>query len=204
MGCAMMFVIASIGGEFNYALNLQPYFDLMNLNMYQNVDPPRMRGAQLMDAGRVVFAEGSRLDLQRSMGFRNQKMFCVAPITLGTSNETLLHYDFWAVGVDCCSGLKPDFHCKNFNNPNAKGGLRLMRDEERAFYRLAVQQAEAAYNIKAVHPLFFTWMQDPIAEVNAYRDQGVQFYLVGIASYLVFQVFLVVVATVFFSKLGRT
>merc|ERR1711866_4659 len=106
-------------------------------------------------------------------------MFCVAPITRGTNNETLLHYDFWAVGVGCCSGLKPDFHCKNFNNPHAKGGLRLMRDDERAFYRLAVQQAEAAYNIKAVHPLFFEWVQDPIDEMAQLEEFGMRNFHMG-------------------------
>jgi hypothetical protein len=194
-------------GETNFFQNLQPFYDVTHLGAYERIDPSLFRGQQLMDAGRIVFTRNAKLDLRRAMGFRNQEMYCVAPISIAHQNgtfETLQTYDFWAVGVGCCSGSNPDFHCGEFNNPSARGGLRLMRDSDRAFYRLAVQQAEAAYNIKAAHPLFFTWMQDPIAEVNAYRDQGVQFFFVGVASYFVFQVFLVVVATVFFSKLGRT
>lgn len=201
--CCLMFVIALVTGELNYATNLQPYFDLMNLNMYQNVDPSRMRGQQLLDAGRIVFAEGTRLDIAKSMGFRNQKLFCVAPITKGTGNGTLATYDFWAVGMDCCSGLKADFHCRDYNNMNSKGGLRLMKDHERAFYRLAVQQAEATYNIKAVHPLFFEWMQDPIEEANRWQELGYRNFQIGLFAAFVLQCFLVACAAISFSKLGH-
>ena len=36
-----------------------------------------------------------------------------------------------------------------YNNPGAHSGLRLLDDEQRPFYRLAVEQAEAAYSLKA-------------------------------------------------------
>jgi len=192
-------------GDANFFLNLRPFYDISNLGTYLHIDPSLFRGQQLMDAGRIIFTNDTRLDLKRAMSFRNQEMYCVAPISIARENgsfETLRTYDFWAVGVGCCSGSNPDFHCGEFNNPSARGGLRLMRDSDRAFFRLAVQQAEAAYNIKAAHPLFFTWMQDPIAEVNAYHAQGSEFFLIGVFSHLVFQSFLVAAAAMVFSKLG--
>jgi hypothetical protein len=193
-------------GDYNFFKNLQPFYDVTNLNTYPQVDPSKFRGQQLMDAGRIVFSPDSKLDLRRSLGFKNLELYCVAPITIGDENttyKTLQTYDFWAVGVNCCSGNNADFHCGEFNNPRAHAGLRLMRDDQRAFFRLAVQQAEAAYNIKAVHPLFFYWMQDPIDEVNAYQDEGFKFYLLGMFSYFALQLFLVVCAVVVFSKLGQ-
>mmetsp|Transcript_20878 Transcript_20878/g.60270 ORF Transcript_20878/g.60270 Transcript_20878/m.60270 type:complete len:320 (+) Transcript_20878:29-988(+) len=192
---------AAIFGDINFWFNMQPYYDVENLNTYPSVNPAREKGQQLMDAGRVYFADGTGLDMAKAMGFKNLDLYCVAPITHG--QEQMASYDFWAVGVNCCSGVSSDFRCGEFNNPHARSGLRLMRDDQRAFFRLAVQQAEAAYNIKATHPVFFYWMQDPVAEMNAYRDDGFKYYLLGSFSFFAFNLFCVVCAIVGFSKIGR-
>merc|ERR1719436_2231891 len=194
-------ITAAIFGDINFWFNMQPYYDIENLNTYPSVNPAREKGQQLMDAGRVYFADGAGLDLRKAMGFKNLDLYCVAPIVNG--QEQLASYDFWAVGINCCSGVSSDFRCGEFNNPHARSGLRLMRDDQRPFYRLAVQQAEAAYNLKATHPLFFYWMQDPVAEMNSYRDDGFKYYLLGIFTHFAFNLFCVVCATVGFSKIGR-
>merc|ERR1719502_2180472 len=69
----------------------------------------------------------------------NLDLYCVAPIVKG--NAQLTSYDFWAVGVNCCSGAQSDFRCGEYTNPHSKSGLRLMKDDQRPFYRLAVQQS---------------------------------------------------------------
>ncbi|CAK0834819.1 unnamed protein product [Prorocentrum cordatum] len=194
-------VLAVILGDMNFWYNMQPFYDIENLNTYPSVNPAREKGQQLMDAGRVYFADGAMLDMRKAMGFKNLDLFCVAPIVHG--EDQLASYDFWAVGINCCSGVSSDFRCGEFNNPHARSGLRLMRDDQRPFFRLAVQQAEAAYNIKATHPLFFYWMQDPVAEMNAYRDDGFKYYLLGIFTHFAFNLFCVVIAVVGFSKIGR-
>lgn len=188
-------------GSYNFAQNMQPYFDLNAMNVYQSVDPSQFKGQQLMDMGRVVFTDDTKLDLTKSMGFRNQDMYCVAPIVSG--NGTMPQYDLWAVGTNCCSGHAADFACGEFNNPSAHSGLRLMRDDLRPYFRLAVQQAQAAYDIQATHPVFVQWMQDPMAEVNAYQDEGYKQYLIGVFLYFTVQVFFVVAATVAFVKAGK-
>jgi len=192
---------AGVFGDLNFWYNMQPHYDMLNLNTYPSVNPAIEKGQQLMDSGRVYFSSGTNLDTKKAMGFKNHDMYCVAPIVNG--NEKLATYDFWAVGMNCCNGVSSDFRCGEFNNPHARSGLRLMSEQQRPFYRLAVQQAEAAYNIKAMHPIFFTWLQDPLAEVNSYREEGFKYYLMGIFTYFGFNLFCVVCAVIAFTKIGR-
>lgn len=196
MACA----IGQVSSQMNYTKNMRPYYDVISLNAYPSVDPSKYKGQQLMDMGQVTFTSGSHLELTKSIGFRNLDTYCVAPIV--SANSTGETYDFWAVGLNCCSGHTPDFACGEYNNPLAHSGLRLMRDDLRSYFRLAVQQAVAAYNIKANHPIFLYWMQDPTAEVNAYQDQGYKEYIVGISLTFGAQLFLVALAALGFNKIG--
>jgi len=192
-------LLAASFGDMNFWYNMQPFYDIENLNTYPSVDPATYKGQQVMDAGKVYFKDGVHLDTNRAIGFKNLDLYCVAPIVAG--DQQLASYDFWAVGLNCCSGVASDFRCGEFNNPHARSGLRLMRDDQRPFFRLAVQQAEAAYSIKATHPIFFYWMQDPVAEMNSYRDDGFKYYLLGIFTHFAFNLFCVVCAVVGFSQL---
>lgn len=194
-------ILAAVLGDMNYWYNMHTFYDLGNLNTYPSVSPQREKGQQLMDAGRVYFADGSTLDTKKAIAFKNNDLYCVAPIT--NARHQLDSYDFWAVGINCCSGVSSDFRCGEYNNPHARSGLRLMRDDQRPFFRLAVQQAEAAYNIKSTHPLFFYWLQDPIAEMNSYHDDGFKYFLLGIFAHFGFNAFCVACAVVGFSKIGR-
>lgn len=115
-------VTATIFGNMNFWYNMQPFYDIENLNEYPSVNPAREKGQQLMDAGRVYFADGTGIDMSKAMGFKNLDLYCVAPIVHG--EEQLASYDFWAVGINCCSGVSSDFRCGEFNNPHARSGLR--------------------------------------------------------------------------------
>lgn len=199
----LAWVLGMILGNKNFVQNMTPYRDVMNLNTYDAVSPADYRGQQLMDAGHINFAPGSKLDLSISMGFKNLDTYCVAPITSGNgTGGPLDSYDFWAVGLNCCSGHAPDFHCGEYNNVNALSGLRLMRDDLRAYFRLAVQQAEAAYNIHANHPIFMYWMQDPQSEVVAFQTSAYKTWLVSSLAYAGGQLVLVLCSIVVFSKIG--
>jgi hypothetical protein len=187
-------------GDMNFYLHAVKFYDANNLNHYPDLDVSVTRGQQAMDGGSVTFAPGTRLDVSKSMAFRDDKTYCVAPVSNAKANATLLTYDFWAVGTNCCSGIDQDFHCGEYTNPDARGGLRLMDDRERPFFRLAVQQAEAAYGIRASHPLFFTWTHDPVGKVNSERETGFQNFLMAIVGFFLFQLSLVGGAVLVYAK----
>lgn len=201
--CLVAFVVAAGAGEWNYINHMQPYYDLQNLARYNDIDTNAFMGQQLMDAGQIDFKQGTALDLSRSMGFKNHEVYCVAPIvTKGTNLQGSV--DFWAVGKNCCSGVAADFHCAGFSDPKATGVIRLMKDEDRPFYRLAVQQAEATYKMTASHPLFFEWVHSATEATDNYAHKGHMNYFLGICAYLLIQVFLTATVALAFSKLVHT
>jgi len=190
-------------GEGIYEGYMQHYYNIKNMNVFSHVDPTRMHGGQLQDAGIINFLDGAFVDSTRSMGFKNVDTYCVAPITYGDKPNSDIAYDFWAVGKGCCSGKQADFHCKYFNTPHANGGVRVLADEDRSHYRLAVQQAEATYKIEATHPLFFEWVPDADQKVSDIWHDGFMEFIAAVCFHGVFQVCLVVTASILFARLGN-
>jgi len=200
------FCFGLFAGGYNFETNMQRYYSLENLAQYQDIDTNAYLGQQLMDAGRINFKPGTTLDLGRSMGFKNHDIYCVAPIKskagAGDSASAMSSVDFWAVGKNCCSGVSADFHCAGFSDPSALGVIRSMHDEDRAFYRLAVQQAEATYKMTANHPLFFEWVHDADEATNHLATKGYTNYMLCIVSYFMLQGFVTAVVALAFSKLA--
>jgi hypothetical protein len=82
-------------------------------------------------------------------------------------------YDWWAVGVNCCDGnTAADFKCGEVNDPRSRSGMRLLSDTTRPFYLLAVQEWSATYGLPVKHPLFFTWVKDPLETENQLDNQA--------------------------------
>jgi len=199
--CCLLAIIAGIiAGSLNFNRHMQPFYNLNHLNTFRDIDPKDYVGEQLVDAGRVNFKDGVYVDVSHSMGFRNDDTYCVAPIVSANLSAKDNYWDFWAVGKNCCSGVQADFHCENYLDIRKMGGLRLLNDEDRPFYRLAVQQAEATYKITTHKPLFFTWMYDPIQWAQRLQSDGFLMFMYGIITALVIQVCLVATATLAYAK----
>lgn len=199
----LAWILGVILGSTNYSGNYLKYQRMTHLAKFTSVDPSRIRGQQIMDAGIVTFAKHTRFDQTKSGSFHNGKEYCVVPLILGDAQPVYASYDFWVVGTDCCSGQSGNFHCVSARQPFAYAALRNQDDGDRAFFRLAVQQAEATHKIKATHPLFFDWMPNPEKVVKAWRETAVNNFLFGIFAHLLFQTFLVISATIIFAKMGE-
>mmetsp|Transcript_134717 Transcript_134717/g.190478 ORF Transcript_134717/g.190478 Transcript_134717/m.190478 type:complete len:299 (+) Transcript_134717:103-999(+) len=188
-------------GNMNFAATTSPYHSYLNMDVLPEVSVEKSTGEEVMPAGRAFFGTNSLLDIRRSMAFKNVDTYCVAPISIARGViQPLENYDFWAIGLNCCSLNTADFHCGEYQNPHAHSGLRLLNDEQRSFYRLAVEQAEAAYSIKAEHPLFFYWTEDATAEMDSFQQNGYKYFLIGMLGHFAFQTVCVLVAIAAFSN----
>lgn len=205
-------VLGPYFGNKNFWNWMQPYYVLQGLNDYSGVDPSRMRGQQMMDAGRMQFVKNATLDLRRAYAFQNMDTYCVAPISMFSdamgSPLPLNSYDFWAVGINCCAGNAKevvDFKCGAVSSDNSKfhEGLRIVDDEKRPFYRLAVQQAEAAYALKAIHPLFVEWTDDAVGGAEHYKAMAYGNFAIAMCVSFIIQVCLVLATTLGLSKTGH-
>lgn len=187
---AVSFWVATLSacllGDLNFWFYMQPFFDIENLASYVNVNPSEhkfpngevvpARGKRYLDAGIVYFQDDVVVDQTKAMSFRNGDLYCVAPLTSKSCKENC-GYDFWAIGLNCCSDAASDFRCGEFTNPHAKSGLRLMRDDQRPMFRLAVQAAEGTHKITSTHPLFFYFMEDPVEEIKSYQQRGYSMFI---------------------------
>merc|ERR1712232_822939 len=160
-----------MGGQVNFGSHMIKAYQYGELATYTNIDPHEYRGAQLPDAGIITFTKDTYLRTNYSMGFTSGDTYCVAPIV----SPRIEHYDnfnFWATGMDCCSGIDNNYTCPGYNDAEIHGALRLLDEDARPFYRLASQQAEATFFINTDRPLFFIWMKDPQGYVEELKTKG--------------------------------
>lgn len=205
---AIVIGIAAIVGTFcgvnNFETYSRPYYEIHDLKVVREVDAGRELGQNLMDAGILFFDSTSGLDATRSWHFKQGKVYCVAPVIVNSTGPVTLSYDFWAVGVDCCSTQISDFRCgADWSNLSAHSGIRVLDDDAVKNFRLAVKQAETLYGIVSTHPIFFTWSHDPIAEINGWREQAFKNFVFLICLAFALLLFGILVATCRYAMIGR-
>lgn len=172
------------------------YYDFQSMSSYINVDPSSDRGQTYMDAGQVYFKEGSQVEVSKAIAFQEDVIYCVAPIVQQsldsggdksgaslTGNALKVPksgtVDFWAVGINCCDPSGLNFKCGESNNPLARAGIRVLRDDTRPFFMMAVQEWTAWLRLPSKHPIFFHWVQDPLLQVDNFWFNAMRMFSVG-------------------------
>eukprot|EP00932_Pfiesteria_piscicida_P021506 SRR837773.8293.p1 GENE.SRR837773.8293~~SRR837773.8293.p1 ORF type:complete len:331 (-),score=113.65 SRR837773.8293:3-944(-) len=174
-------------GDINFWQFMQPSYHIDHLATYTNVDPSsqhlwsgeqvRAQGGRYQDAGKVYFTSEAVVDRSKAMSFKDGNLYCVAPI-VNPNCKNDCGYDFWAVGINCCGDLAADFRCGAYNSSRARSGLRQVVETWRPFFRLAVVQAEGIHGLESRHPLFFHWVEDPVAELTSWKLMGYRAFIV--------------------------
>jgi len=202
--CFLAFTVALASGENTFYQYTQTYYDLVRLNSYPNIDPQKQTGQQVMDAGIIEFTKDSRVEVNSSMGFKDVNVYCVAPVTkngTGIKDGQKSGIDFWAVGLNCCSGQRADFQCGEWQSPTASSGVRVVNLEQRQYFQLAVKKAEAEYGIAASNPIFLHWMGTPSDEVNSLYDDYIGAFIRHVSGFACATLFTVAFASIAFAKL---
>jgi len=195
IGLLVAFIMAVHFASQNYTDITEPLYARRGLNTYSNVDPASMAGTSFMDSGTLQFTSGAHVDNSKAGAFMNLDMYCVAPI-VSKSGATPASYDFWAVGLNCCTGNN-DFQCGDFREQgNSAAGLRLMSNSQQEFYKLAVSKTAASHNINAAHPLFFQFVSDATSGISAIEKLAWSNFSSHMLHIEVFQLFLTVTAAI--------
>lgn len=167
-----------------YTTNIWSYRDLIS---YVDINPASDHGQAYMDSGHVYFKFQSKVLTQKSHKFHNGDTYCVAPIIHGNfiptpgdtsqiMNGYILppsgSYDWWAVGTNCCDSDAPNsWTCGEAHQGlTPRSGMRLLSDNQRPYYLLAVQEWSATYGLPVQHPLFFTMVKDPLETEDQYAS----------------------------------
>lgn len=159
-------------GDWSWYTYADSFFTLQDMASYVNVDPSWDKGTSYMDAGAVYFKSGTHVLRDKAIAFRNNEIYCVAPIVrTPLSNATTAAglalprsgtVDFWAVGKGCCAITGENFTCHDVGQRSSRSGLRVLDSVQREMYLLAVQEWSSTTGLPATHPLFFYWVKDPI------------------------------------------
>lgn len=143
-------------------------------------------GAAYADAGKVFFASSSRVEPEKSIGFKDKMVFCAAPVM--DKNQKRKSVAFWAIGYDCCDA-RGNFKCGDAKH---HGGVRAPPDgllvQDHVMFMKAVSQAAAVNNLEVDEDVILLhWVKDPDAEAVAkfFSALGADFIGAGLFALLV-------------------
>lgn len=180
--CWMAMLFGCLLGNHLWYNQIYPHTRIHRLQAYQEIDPARVGGVRLQDAGIVRFTEAADVDRLSIGCLKDKSTYCVAPILNNSHNlkETnYQQYDFFMAGTDCCA-CPGEFRCGDWDKASQLGGLRIIDSDARDFYKLAIEDWAAAYGKTTAHPIFLHWAHDPVAANNEIEDRGWRFFVLAL------------------------
>lgn len=182
LGVLMLFatVAGCVVGECVYSLFFMSYWRAGTLGAHFNVLPTEPAAVN-EDAGELSFSMSSRVDITKTVGYKDNSVYCVAPILDDTQAAQV---QFWAAGVNCCEP-RSNFRCDDVEDASARsgvvippgtGGMFLTPTHEK--FQAAAQEAAAAYGLETPQdPIFVRWLLDP----RVYEEKTLKMGLIVLA-----------------------
>jgi hypothetical protein len=180
-------IVSMVVGGLLYFKSLAYYWRYQDLRPYTNVAGSQSAAA-FPDANMFLWTEDTRLDAQRSVGYKSRftgEVYCVAPIVDGTMADTN-PVSYFAVGDNCCNA-RADFQCGDAMDPTVRSSLVLLEPEDvvRSFmtwavkgavyprYERAINLQRATYGSTSSQTVKLVyWTKDPVGAMNAFYNDA--------------------------------
>jgi len=183
-------ILGALIGDYLWSTCWGPYYELKKLQEYKDINPGNIPGVRIQDAGLVTFTDFVEMDRSKGGCFMNKgNTYCVAPIVNGGEVKYGLSgtprtgaYDYFAVGINCCTCPNRDFQCGDWRNPLANGGIRSLDYKSRPYYSLALDDWKSSYGKNVKNPLFFEWVQGPEWVWKGMWNRGLQIFWLSVAA----------------------
>lgn len=193
--CLLATTAGVVVGFYCYHTFMFQYNNYEEKRMYTNILPSEP-GAAKMDAGMMIFSVDTRLDISRSVGYKEGSFYCVAPV-MDEDMDTRVEY--WAAGIDCCS-YRGDFHCDDALDARTKSAAVIFKGldsfealfpSDYGHFIKAMKEAEVAYNLAASdNPIFVRWVLDPVELKESYYKSAIGFLSIAVCVFLVVSILL--------------
>jgi hypothetical protein len=141
--CLAATCVGTSVGIYIYDIYARDYWGMKNGAEYKNVSPSS-KGSDHADAAVYSFTPDAFVDTERTLGYMEAgTVYCVAPVASQRYSDAP---QYWAAGKDCC-GQRSTFRCGDAADTQAKSGVRITDEEDRARYNTAIRMAEAVYSL---------------------------------------------------------
>jgi len=145
-GLVMSILGLLLGGQ-AHSKYMEDYMLYKKSPAYHNVLPTEDPGA-FKDGAFLEFTRTTRVDTTRGLGYKDGKLWCVAPVVDGARYNV----GFWAVGTDCCRA-RGWFSCGDVGDPSQHAGLVVLdtshfTSPDIAFFKTAARMASQTYGLE--------------------------------------------------------